>query len=61
MEGSFRFNDKLDAYVIEPASKGYDYVTPAFVQRRVSNFFSNLKGPANVINSLLQLKPDVAY
>jgi phospholipid-binding lipoprotein MlaA len=58
--GVFWFNDKLDDYLIEPASKGYDYITPEFVQRRVSNFFSNLKGPANVINSLLQLKPDVA-
>jgi phospholipid-binding lipoprotein MlaA len=58
--GVFWFNDKLDSYVLEPASRGYDYVTPEFVQRRVSNFFSNLKGPANVINSLLQLKPSIA-
>jgi len=58
--GVFWVNDKFDTYLIEPASKGYDYITPEFLQRRVSNFFSNLKGPANVLNSLLQLKPEVA-
>ncbi len=35
-------------------------MTPVFVQHRVSNFFNNLEELRNTLNSLLQLRPEVA-
>jgi phospholipid-binding lipoprotein MlaA len=52
----FTFNEKLDQWVLEPTAKGWDYVTPAPVQRGVGNFFSNLRFPVNLVNNLLQGK-----
>lgn len=50
------FNDKLDQYVLKPVATGYDKVTPAPVQKGVSNFFSNLDDILVMANDLLQLK-----
>jgi phospholipid-binding lipoprotein MlaA len=52
----FVFNDKLDRYVLKPVAKGYRFITPSFVRRGVSNFFSNLYDPANMVNNMLQGK-----
>lgn len=52
----FRFNNGVDAYFLKPITKGYRYITPNFVERGVSNFFSNLLEVSNVTNSLLQAK-----
>lgn len=54
--GVFWFNDKFDRYVFEPVTDAYDYVLPDVVQDKVGNFFSNLKAPVRVVNSLLQLE-----
>jgi len=50
------FNDKLDDYVMKPISEGYQWATPEFVDRGVTNFFSNVDDIAVVLNDLLQFK-----
>ena len=53
----FWFNDKLDAYALEPVARGWDYVMPDAVQRGISRFFNNLRFPIIFANDLLQGKP----
>lgn len=54
--GAQTFNDKLDDYVMKPVAKGYQWITPSFVDRGVSNFFSNINDIGVTINDLLQFK-----
>lgn len=53
----FAFNAFADKYALKPVAKGYDTITPDFVQRRVGNFFANLNDLNNGVNNLLQGKP----
>jgi len=50
------FNDKLDEYAMKPIAKGYQWITPSFVDTGVSNFFSNINDIGVTINDLLQFK-----
>lgn len=50
------FNDKFDRYLLKPAAKGYRAVVPRPARRGVSNFFSNLREPAVLLNNALQGK-----
>jgi phospholipid-binding lipoprotein MlaA len=50
------FNLKADKYVLKPVAKGYDWITPDFVDTGVTNFFGNLQGVRVTFNDLLQLK-----
>ncbi len=50
------FNDSLDDYVMKPVAKGYQAVAPEFVDRGVTNFFSNVDDIGVVANDLLQFK-----
>lgn len=52
----FWFNDRVDAWVLEPAAKGWDRVASKRVQRSVANFFANLRFPIVTANDLLQGK-----
>ncbi len=52
----YHFNYRLDQWVMLPAVRGYQYVTPRFVRTGVSNFFSNLGEIPTLANSGLQLK-----
>lgn len=54
--GIFKFNEKADEYVLEPVAKGYQYVTPASVDRGITRFFSNLDDVVVFVNDILQLK-----
>ncbi|MBJ7552511.1 VacJ family lipoprotein [Marinomonas ostreistagni] len=54
----FAFNETVDEYGLKPLAKGYDAVTPNFMQKGVSNFFSNLGEVPNLFNNLLQGKLD---
>lgn len=54
--GVYQFNEKADQYVLEPVAKGYQFVTPNFVDTGISNFFSNLDDVVVLINDVLQLK-----
>lgn len=52
----YQFNFYFDKYLFLPVVNSYEYVTPIFVQERVSGFYSNLLEVRNFTNSMLQLK-----
>jgi phospholipid-binding lipoprotein MlaA len=54
--GMYNFNFYFDTYLLIPVVDSYEYVTPIFVQDRVSGFFNNLGEVRNLTNSLFQLK-----
>lgn len=56
----FEFNDAVDQYTLKPVSQAYDYVTPEFVQNRVTNFFSNLDDLNNFVHGVLQFEFETA-
>lgn len=49
-------NDGLDDYVMKPVSRGYQWVTPGFVDTGITNFFSNIDDLDVIANDLLQFK-----
>ncbi|HEY6006949.1 MAG TPA: alpha/beta fold hydrolase [Geobacteraceae bacterium] len=53
----YRVNATLDEYLVLPLTRGYEFVTPVFVQDRVSDLFSNVSDIRNFANALLQLRP----
>jgi phospholipid-binding lipoprotein MlaA len=54
--GAQKFNDNLDKYIMKPVAKGYRWITPAFVDRGITNFFNNLGDIGVSINDVLQAK-----
>ena len=52
----YRFNFYFDKYLFLPVVSGYEYITPTFVQERISGFYNNLGELQNFSNSLFQLK-----
>ncbi len=54
---AYAFNKSIDNGVIKPLAKGYQQVTPEFVDTGISNAFSNLADVPNAVNALLQFKP----
>lgn len=50
------FNDKLDDYAMKPVAKGYQWITPEFVDRGITNFFSNINDIGVTLNDLMQFK-----
>ncbi|SKA08060.1 phospholipid-binding lipoprotein MlaA [Trichlorobacter thiogenes] len=52
----YRFNFYFDKYLFLPVVGGYEYITPTFLQERISGFYSNLGELQNFSNSLFQLK-----
>ncbi|MGB4072765.1 MlaA family lipoprotein [Pseudomonas sp.] len=52
----FRINDTVDAYTLKPLAKGYQAVTPQFVEDGVHNVFRNIGDVGNLANNLLQGK-----
>ncbi|WP_327037037.1 MlaA family lipoprotein [Methyloterricola oryzae] len=50
------FNDSLDDYFMKPIAKGYQVITPSFVDRGITNFFNNVDDIGVIANDLLQLK-----
>ncbi len=50
------FNDNLDDYVMKPVAKGYQWVTPSFVDKGITNFFNNVDDISVIANDLLQAK-----
>ncbi len=53
----FAFNLSVDRHVYRPIAKGYDFITPVFVQNRIQNFFSNINQIPVIANDLLQINP----
>ncbi|MDD2056227.1 VacJ family lipoprotein [Pseudomonas sp. GD03860] len=56
----FRFNDTVDTYALKPLAKGYQAVTPQFLEDGIHNMFRNLGDVTNLANNVLQLKPHAA-
>ncbi len=54
--GIYAFNDGTDRLILRPIAKTYDAVVPTPAKQGVSNFFSNLAEPLNIVNNLLQGK-----
>ncbi len=52
----YRFNFYFDKYLFLPVVSSYEFITPTFVQERVSDFYSNLGEVHNLTNSIFQLK-----
>lgn len=52
----FRFNDTLDTYALKPVAKGYQAVTPQFVEDGIHNVFGNIGDVGNLANDLFQAK-----
>lgn len=52
----YRFNFYFDKFVFLPVVGSYEFITPLFLQERVSSFYSNLGEVKNLTNSLFQLK-----
>ncbi len=54
--GVQNFNDKLDDYVMKPVATGYKKLTPAPVDKGITNFYSNVEDITVIGNDLLQFK-----
>ncbi|MBS0225284.1 MAG: VacJ family lipoprotein [Proteobacteria bacterium] len=53
-------NSSVDHAMIHPVAVTYVHVVPRPLRTGVSNFFHNITGPSNIVNSLLQGKPSQA-
>jgi phospholipid-binding lipoprotein MlaA len=54
----YKFNARFDEYVYLPIVEAYEFVTPVFLQQRITNFFNNLEEITTLTNTLLQGKLD---
>ena len=52
----FKFNDQADKYILKPAAKTYQFLTPSLIDEGITNFFKNLDDVETFINSIFQLK-----
>jgi phospholipid-binding lipoprotein MlaA len=52
----FEINDTVDTYTLKPIAKGYQAVTPDFLEDGVHNVFRNIGDVGNLANNLLQGK-----
>ncbi len=52
----YRFNFYVDKYFFLPVVTGYEFITPTFLQERISGVYNNLAEVKNLTNSLFQLK-----
>ena len=56
----YKFNARFDQWIFLPVVQAYEFITPDFLQKRVTDFFSNLAEFRNASNGLLQARPDAA-
>jgi phospholipid-binding lipoprotein MlaA len=56
----YDFNARFDRYLFLPVVRAYQFVTPDFVESRVSDFFDNVNEIPTFVNAVLQLKPETA-
>ncbi len=50
----FVFNDQMDRVLLSPLARGYDWITPEFMQQGFRNFFANLYDLNGAVNAMLQ-------
>jgi phospholipid-binding lipoprotein MlaA len=54
------FNKGVDTYFLRPVSQAYGTILPAPVRQGVSNVSETFEAPVDVVNNILQGKPDEA-
>ena len=54
--GVFAFNRQVDRWLLDPLTRGYQFIFPKPVRIAISNFFLNLSSPKVLANDLLQLE-----
>ena len=54
----YRFNYRFDKYVFLPVVRGYQAITPGFMEQGIHNFFRNIQDITTLINSILQFSPE---
>ena len=57
---SYQFSDAVDRRLLVPVAKGYDKVSPNWLQQGVLNMFANLRSVGSMVNGVLQAKPSSA-
>jgi phospholipid-binding lipoprotein MlaA len=57
----YSFNDMIDRIALEPLAQGYQAITPAPVDKGITNFFNNLGDLRSAVNNLLQFKIGRAF
>ena len=53
-KGIYAFNRIFDTYVFLPVLRGYRFIVPVFVRKRIQSFWANIGEIPNIYNSLLQ-------
>ena len=54
--GAQKFNDNIDQFVLKPVAKGYQFITPKFLNDGITNIFSNVNDIGVTFNDLFQMK-----
>ena len=54
---SYNVSDTVDRNVLVPVARGYQTITPDFVEQRITNVFANVRTIASSMNGFLQGKP----
>ena len=52
----FAFNTALDEAIAQPIAQAYQAITPSFLDRAITNVFSNMGDVSTAVNNLLQFK-----
>lgn len=52
----YGFNKFADTYALKPVAKGYNWITPDFLNDGITNVFGNLGETKNLLNDVLQFK-----
>ena len=55
--GSYEFTDKIDRAALVPVARGYQWITPDWIETGVANMFTNLTTITSSLNGFLQGKP----
>ncbi|CAG0968052.1 Intermembrane phospholipid transport system lipoprotein MlaA [Geobacteraceae bacterium] len=53
----YRFNATFDEYLFLPVTRAYEFITPNYLEDRISGIFSNIAEIRNLANSILQARP----
>ncbi len=54
--GLFRFNNQVDRFVLDPASRAYAFVVPDPAEAAILRGFENLNSPVVFVNDVMQLE-----
>jgi phospholipid-binding lipoprotein MlaA len=54
--GLLYFNNGVDRFLLDPASKAYQFVMPDFAERALLRAFANFNSPVTLVNDVFQLE-----